>query len=73
MINLLIETALKVHLHMAQIFKDAYDYNEIRIPPEEMAFKYENCVVKNMFPDFVINYCLDIWETKEVLDAYKTP
>jgi len=61
MIQLLVATAHKTNTHMAQIFKDAYDYNEIRFSPEEMMEEYETCIVKNKLPEFVIDYCLQIW------------
>jgi len=61
MITILKATALKTELHPAQIFKDAYDYNEIRIPPEEMMMDYEDCLVTECVPSIVVDYCLMIW------------
>ena len=58
MINLLVETAHKKKIYMAQIFKDAYDYNEIRKPPEELLMDYEEALFKNELPQFVVDYCL---------------
>lgn len=46
---------------MAQIFKDAYDYNEIRKYPEEIMEDYEEALFKNVLPDFVVDYCLELW------------
>lgn len=60
MIQLLVQTAHKTKTHMAQIFKDAYDYNEIRMCPEEILCDYEEALFTNTLPDFVVDYCLEL-------------
>ena len=60
MINLLVETAHKTKTYMSQIFKDAYDYNEIRKLPEEILLDYEEALFKDQLPQFVVDYCLEL-------------
>jgi hypothetical protein len=43
---------------MAQVFKDAYDYNEIRKYPEDIMDDYEEALFTNVLPEFVKDYCL---------------
>ena len=69
MINLLVATAHKTHTHMAQIFKDAYDYNEIRKCPEEIMCDYEEALFTDTLPDFVTDYCLMILPTGLATDG----
>jgi|GEM_PF-6063702 len=59
--RLLEATARRTGIHPAQLFKDAYDYNEIRVMPELLMFEYEDCLVKNNVPKFVVDYLLSFW------------
>ena len=61
MINLLVETALRTGIHEAQLFKDAYDFNEIRQNTDEMMLDFEEIYVKNKLPEFVVDYLLTFW------------
>ena len=72
MIQLLIATARKTNILSAQLFKDAYDYNEIRMYPEDIMFEYEESLITDTLPKIVEEYCLDIWSGK-IQDIHTSP
>lgn len=74
MTQLLIATARKTNVLSAQLFKDAYDYNEIRMLPEDIMLEYEDSIVKNILPKIVEDYCLDIFAGYiKTQDIYTSP
>lgn len=74
MIQLLIATARKTNILSAQLFKDAYDYNEIRMYPEDIMFEYEESLITDTLPKIVEDYCLDIFAGRiQIQDIHTSP
>jgi hypothetical protein len=58
--SLTLVASKRFDVHPAVIFKAAFEFNEVRLHPQNMREAYEDCVLSDSFPVIVEDFALSI-------------